>query len=55
MTVQVDKGHFKVCNILEPQTGLEAKFSLRFTVAMTLAGVDTSSASATTLYWPHGT
>ena len=43
VTVQVDKGHFKVCNILEPQTGLEAKFSLRFTVAMTLAGVDTSS------------
>ena len=32
-----------MCNIAEPQTGLEAKFSLRFTVAMTLAGVDTSS------------
>ncbi len=43
VTVQVDPGHFKVCNIAEPQTGLEAKFSLRFTVAMTLAGVDTSS------------
>jgi len=43
VTVQVDRGHFKVCNIQEPATGLEAKFSLRFTVAMTLAGVDTSS------------
>ncbi len=43
VTVRVDPGHFKVCNIAEPVTGLEAKFSLRFTVAMTLAGVDTSS------------
>ena len=43
VTVLVDKGHFKVCNIQEPASGLEAKFSLRFTVAMTLAGVDTSS------------
>jgi len=43
ITIEVDEGHFKVCNILQPQTGLEAKFSLRFTVAMTLAGVDTSS------------
>ena len=43
VTVQVDRGHFKVCNIQEPSTGLEAKFSLRFTVAMTLAGIDTSS------------
>lgn len=43
VTVQVDPGHFRVCNIQAPTTGLEAKFSLRFTVAMTLAGVDTSS------------
>ena len=43
VTIEVEKGHFKVCNIQEPQTGLEAKFSLRFTTAMTLAGVDTSS------------
>jgi 2-methylcitrate dehydratase PrpD len=43
VTVQVDPGHFRVCNIQEPASGLEAKFSLRFTVAMTLAGVDTSS------------
>lgn len=43
VTVLVDEGHFKVCNIAEPKSGLEAKFSLRFTVAMALAGVDTSS------------
>ncbi len=43
VTVVVDKGHFKVCNIQEPSTGLEAKFSLRLTVAMALAGLDTSS------------
>ncbi len=42
VNVQVDRGHFRVCNIQTPNTGLEAKFSLRFTVAMTLAGVDTS-------------
>ncbi len=43
VTVLVDAGHFKVCNIQEPSTGLEAKFSLRLTVAMALAGLDTSS------------
>ncbi|HMP08360.1 MAG TPA: hypothetical protein PJ982_18575, partial [Lacipirellulaceae bacterium] len=32
-----------VCNIPEPATGLEAKFSLHQTVAMALAGLDTSS------------
>lgn len=32
----------KVCNIATPRTGLEAKFSLRLTVAMALAGRDTS-------------
>lgn len=32
----------RVCNIAKPQTGLEAKFSLRLTVAMALAGRDTS-------------
>ncbi len=41
--VAVDKGHLRVCNIAEPASGLEAKFSLRFTVAMALSGVDTSS------------
>lgn len=32
----------RVCNIAKPSTGLEAKFSLRLTVAMALAGRDTS-------------
>lgn len=32
-----------VCNIAQPETGLEAKFSYRFTAAMALSGVDTAS------------
>ena len=32
----------RMCAIPEPVTGLEAKFSLRHTAAMVLAGVDTS-------------
>lgn len=32
-----------VCNILEPRSGLESKFSLRHACAMALAGVDTAS------------
>ena len=36
----------KVCNIPAPTDGLEAKFSLRQTVAMALAGVDTASLGA---------
>jgi 2-methylcitrate dehydratase PrpD len=35
----------RVCNIPTPRTGLEAKFSLRLTTAMALAGVDTSRLS----------
>ena len=38
----VNEGHFGVCNIPAPSTGLEAKFSLRFTAAMALGGRDTS-------------
>ena len=38
----VNEGSFGVCNIQEPRTGLEAKFSLRFTAAMALSGRDTS-------------
>lgn len=34
-----------VCNIQEPRTGLETKFSLRHAVAMALAGADTCSLS----------
>ncbi len=33
----------RVCNIAKPATGLEAKFSLRLTVAMALAGRDTAA------------
>jgi 2-methylcitrate dehydratase PrpD len=36
----------KVCNIPAPTNGLEAKFSLRQTVAMALSGVDTASLGA---------
>jgi 2-methylcitrate dehydratase PrpD len=36
----------RVCNIPAPTEGLEAKFSLRQTVAMALAGVDTASLGA---------
>jgi len=41
--VRVDPACDGVCNIPEPSTGLEAKFSLRFTTAMGLSGVDTSA------------
>jgi 2-methylcitrate dehydratase PrpD len=43
--IRVDRGCAGVCNIAEPRTGLEAKFSLRFTVALALAGADTSKLS----------
>jgi 2-methylcitrate dehydratase PrpD len=43
--IQVDRGCAGVCNIAEPRTGLEAKFSLRFTMALALAGADTSKLS----------
>ncbi len=32
----------RICNIAEPQSGLEAKFSLRLTAAMALAGIETA-------------
>ena len=40
--VTLDAGADTVCNIAAPRTGLEAKFSLRFTVALALAGIDTA-------------
>src|SRR5262245_27643336 len=43
--IRVDRGCAGVCNIAEPRTGLEAKFSLRFTMALALAGADTSKLS----------
>lgn len=44
--ITVSEGHFSVCNIQHPVNGLEAKFSLRFACAMTLAGIDTASIEA---------
>ncbi|MBS0541920.1 MAG: MmgE/PrpD family protein, partial [Proteobacteria bacterium] len=41
--LRIDSGADKVCNIESPKTGLEAKFSLRQTVAMALTGVDTAN------------
>jgi 2-methylcitrate dehydratase PrpD len=41
--LRLDAGADKVCNIESPTSGLEAKFSLRQTVAMALTGVDTAS------------
>ena len=43
--VRVDRGHLRVCNIQEPSTGLEAKFSLRLTTAMAINDYDTASIS----------
>ena len=41
--LRLDEAADKVCNIANPRTGLEAKFSLRQTVAMALSGVDTAA------------
>src|SRR5438105_14943756 len=46
MTLSLDKSCERVCNIPAPTDGLEAKFSLRQTVAMALSGVDTASLGA---------
>ncbi len=40
--VRVHPSLFGICNIQEPKTGLEGKFSLRATTAMALLGEDTS-------------
>jgi 2-methylcitrate dehydratase PrpD len=42
-TVRVNPASDKVCNIAEPTTALEAKFSLRFMTAWALNGADTAS------------
>ncbi len=42
ITIRVPPVTDRVCNIPKPETGLEAKFSLRLTVALALAGRDTS-------------
>ena len=46
--VAVPRGHLAVCNIAEPTTGLEGKFSLRATVAMAMLGDDTADPAAYT-------
>lgn len=43
VSVTVHPRYLAVCNIAEPSTGLEAKFSYRLTAAMVLAGRDTGS------------
>ena len=40
--VRAEKGADAMCNIQNPRTGLEAKFSLRFTAAAALLGRDTA-------------
>ncbi len=46
LTLRLDRSCERVCNISAPVDGLQSKFSLRQTVAMALAGVDTASLTA---------
>jgi len=46
ITLRIDMSSDRVCNIATPVDGLQSKFSLRQTVAMALAGVDTASLGA---------
>ncbi|KUO53689.1 MAG: hypothetical protein APF78_05365 [Sphingomonadales bacterium BRH_c3] len=46
--VHVPPGHLSVCNISDPVNGLEAKFSLRQTLAMVMCGVDTAALASYT-------
>jgi len=43
--VELEESCDRICNILAPKTGLEAKFSLRLATAMGLSGVDTGRLS----------
>ena len=43
----VPRGNLAMCNIQEPATALEGKFSLRFTAALAMAGDDTSEQAFT--------
>jgi 2-methylcitrate dehydratase PrpD len=43
LDIVVPDGHLAVCNIEEPSTGLETKFSLRHTAALAVSGMDTAS------------
>ena len=46
LTLSVHAGSERICNIPAPVDGLQAKFSLRQTVAMALSGIDTASLGA---------
>ncbi len=46
MTLHVRPGHLTVCNIPDPKTGLEIKFSIRHCAAMALDGIDTAALAA---------
>jgi 2-methylcitrate dehydratase PrpD len=48
ITIRVAPVTDRVCNLAAPVTGLEAKFSLRLTVAMALAGRNTSAIASYT-------
>jgi 2-methylcitrate dehydratase PrpD len=43
VTLHIDKGALKVCDIREPKTGLEMKFSIRHLAGMALDGADTAA------------
>lgn len=45
LLITVNPRFLDVCNIAEPKTGLEAKFSYRLTAALALAGRDTAALS----------
>ena len=45
--LRIAPAQLKVCNIAEPRTALEGKFSLRFTAALALAGADTGESGFT--------
>jgi len=47
VVLRVAPGHLDVCNILEPRSGLEAKFSLRFTAALALVTGETGEGAFT--------
>ncbi len=49
ITLRLDRGADRVCNIPDPTTGRECKFSLKQATAMTLAGIDTASNAAYSL------
>ena len=42
VTIRIAPGFLRVCNIVEPCTGLEAKFSYRMVTALSLLGYDTA-------------